>query len=293
MAIAAIIEWLKKNFLTLVLLFVIAFLISKQTNYFNTYKTSSAPQAIGGLGMAESVSPNYLRPEAPPTTDVQNRLVVQNSNLSLQVSNVVETSKKIISKAQSLAGYMVDSHLSKPEESTSGNVTVRVPADKLEDFLSFCRGLAVKVVSENLLGTDVTDQYVNTQARIDTLEKTKKKFEDILDKAVNVQDILTVQRELINVQEQIDSLTGQNKYLEQTAKLAKVTVYLASDELELPYAPAQGWRPAVIFKTAVRSLVSFARFLGTAAIWIGVFSVIWLPVLLIIILVKRRQQKPL
>jgi len=293
MAISSLIEWIKKNFLVLVLLGVVAFLVFKPTSIKPQSVSRYSSDTSYELGMS---APNSMAksimplPQAAPVTDVSERMVVQNSYLSLKVTNVIDNLKKISQKAEGLSGYMVNSAVSQPEESTTANITVRVPADKLEDFLGFCRQLAVKVVSENLTGYDVTDQYTDTQARIDTLTLTKNKFEEILNKAVNIQDILQSQREIINIQEQIDSLKGQNKYLEQTSKLAKVTVYLASDELALPYAPTDSWRPSVIFKTAVRSLVSTARFLGTAAIWIGVFSVIWIPALLVIYFLNRRKK---
>jgi hypothetical protein len=71
---------------------------------------------------------------------------------------------------------------------------------------------------------------------------------------------------------------GQQKYLEKTAALAKVTVYVSTDEYSLPYSPAEPWRPDAVFKTAVRTLVVVLRALGSAAIWIVVFAVIWVPV---------------
>jgi hypothetical protein len=299
MAISSLIEWIKKNFLVLVLLGVVAFLVFKPNNIRPLSVSRYSSDVSYELGMsapsniAKSIMPaagGGMINEAPPAPDISERMVVQNSYLSLKVTNVTDNLKKVSQKAESLSGYMVNSAVSQPEESTTANITVRVPADKLEDFLGFCRQLAVKVVSENLTGYDVTDQYTDTQARIDTLTLTKNKFEEILNKAVNIQDILQAQREIINIQEQIDSLKGQNKYLEQTSKLAKVTVYLASDELALPYAPTNSWRPEVIFKTAVRSLVSTARFLGTAFIWIGVFSVIWVPIVAIVYFSSRRKR---
>lgn len=291
--------WLRRNILTVILLVVIAYLLfrsspirplsrsvsylSNQADYGESASLKVAPTAgVGGMA--------GIMPEAPLSGEVKNRLVVQNSHLSLKVSNVTENISKIKSQAEGFGGYMVDSSVSKPEETTSGNITVRLPAGKLDEFLSFCRGLAVKVVSENIRGTDVTDQYVDTAKRIETLEKTKRKFEEMLDKAANVQDILQVQREIINLQEQIDSLKGQNQYLEQTAKMAKITVYLASDELDLPYAPSESWRPAVIFKTAVRSLVGTVRKLGTLLIWLAVFSMVWGPILIVYLILKRRKR---
>ena len=114
----------------------------------------------------------------------------------------------------------------------------------------------------------------------------------MLDRATKVQDILSVQRELIRLQDQIDTLKGRQKYLEQTAKLAKITVYLSTDEYALPYAPSETFRPAVIFKLAVRSLVRTLRSVAQALIWIGVYAIVWVPAGIIIFFIwkwwKRR-----
>lgn len=176
---------------------------------------------------------------------------------------------------------MVNSHLSKPEESANGTITVRVPEEKLTEALEAFRRAGLRVVDENVSGRDITDQYVDLEARLATLNKTKAKFEEILDKATQVQDLLNVQRELINLQSQIDSIKGQQQYLSQSAKLSKITVYLSTDEFSLPYSPADPWRPNVVFKLAVRSLVTNLRNIGSAIIWIGVYSPVWVPISLI------------
>ena len=126
-------------------------------------------------------------------------------------------------------------------------------------------------------------------SRPSTLEKTKAKFEEILEAATEIQDILQVQREIINLQAEIDAVIGQQKYLEQSAKLARLTVYLSTDELALPYAPSETWRPVVIFRQAVRSLIYQMRKIGTALIWLAVYSVIWIPALLLIYYFKKRK----
>jgi hypothetical protein len=150
--------------------------------------------------------------------------------------------------------------------------------------------LAVKVVSESVSGNDVTDQYVDLDAQLAVLTKTKVKFEDILDKATRVEDLMNVQQQLINIQQQIDSVKGQQKYLDQSAKLSLVSVYLSTDELALPYAPTNEWRPAVIFKEAVRSLIANIRGLGSLIIWGVVYLPILIPVGLIIWYLKTRKK---
>jgi hypothetical protein len=293
-----VINWLNKNKIIIVLILIILFLLVKQ--YLPTLRhlrtTSTLEKAVrigietptvGGpeLGMVPPVPAEYS-----PVED-ENRLVVEESSLSLVVKNVREAADQVTARAKEVGGFMVSTSLSHPEEAPFATVIIRVPADRLRETIDYFRSLAVKVSSEKILGTDVTAEYTDIQARLVTLEETKAKFESILNQATEIQDILQVQREIIRLQDQIDSLKGREKYLEQTAKLAKITVYLSTDELALPYAPAKPFRPSVIFKLAVRSLVLALRKGLTALIWIVVYAVIWLPVVLIIFFIRKRRKK--
>lgn len=291
-------EWIKNNKLStalivLVVLFLFRDLFSGlfgiNTLSGGALKNVSAPLQMGvplsSMGSVSSSYPYPVRESAP--SDTKDRLVVQESSLSLVVLKVRESVDSITDQAKSVGGYMVSSNLSQPEDTPFATVTVRVPSSQLRSTLDSYRKLAVKVSSENIIGEDVTDEYVDIGSRLVTLETTKSKFESILESATQVQDILNIQREIISVQSQIDALKGQQKYLEQTAKLSKITVFLSSDEMALPYSPTNTFRPEVIFKTAVRSLVNNLRNLGSLLIWVVVYGVIWIPALAIFLWIKK------
>lgn len=298
-------NWIKTHKLVLLLLLIILLLFSSQLSGFLGFSKNSnfnmpAPNGLGdysgeismalpktsGIGVPNFI-PSYRR-ESPPTTDISNRMVVRESSLSLLVKNVVETQAHILKTAQSLGGYMVSTDLSNPQDAPSSTVVLRIPAKDMDNALKMFKDLSIKVVSERLLGNDVTDQYVDNQSRLDILLRTKAKFDDMLSKAITVQDTLTVQKEIINLQSQIDSIKGSQQYLEKTTQMARLTIYLSTDEIALPYAPSGSWRPDVIFKLAVRSLISNLRNLGSLAIWLGVYSIIWIPILIGFIIYKRK-----
>lgn len=250
----------------------------------------SSRQTVGSMmGDSFGISPKGMMNESVSLTQTE-RMVVQNSYLSLVVDNVEKSAKAIIANTQSLGGFMVSSSLNNPAEGGTAHVEVRVPVEKLETALEAFRGLAVKVVTENLEGQDITDQFTDVKARMATLEKTKMKFEEILDKAIAVQDILEVQRELISLQSQIDSLQGQEMYMLSTSKTAKLSIYLSTDELSLPYSPRESWRPEVVLKEAVRSLLLTLRGIANMVIWLIVYAVVWIPVLVIIFFIRRRNR---
>jgi hypothetical protein len=294
------ISWVKRNKLASLLLLIIAYFLFKQ--YFGVRLLSqgslsglneadlgygslkSAPSSTGGISM-----PLPAR-EAAPTTETD-RMVVLESSLSLVVKDVREVNDKVIDQAKNLGGYMVSSSLSQPQEAPYAYIVLRVPVESLKSAIEYFRSLSIKVSSENLMGTDVTDEYVDLNARLVTLNKTKVKFEEILKKAEKVADILEVQRQIIYIQDQIDSLKGRQQYLEKTAELAKISLHLSTDEFSLPYAPTDSFRPAVIFKQAVRSLVKTARGAAKLGIWLGVYGVILIPVWFLVRLLKKKFKK--
>ncbi len=218
----------------------------------------------------------------------KDRLVIQENSVSLLVADVNESVGRIQGLAESKGGFLVSKNVDRPEEIATGVIAVRVPSDKVAEMLAGLEELAVKVVSESVYGDDVTAQYEDIDAKLTVILKTKTKLEELLEQAVGVQDILEVQRELNNLQYQIDALQGQKDYLSKAAELTKITVYLSTDELALPYAPDTAWRPEVVFKQAVRELVRSLRQIGGGLIWVVVYSPIWLGLLLVGWLIKRK-----
>ena len=295
------IGWVKSNKFASLLLLILLFMLFRSSfggsnpvplRMYDSYgRTASrtigmAPQAMGELNVGVGMPTTNTK-----QTVTSDRMVMQESSLSLLVKNVVSTKDAVLAETTRVGGFMVNTYINNPQDAATANITVRIPSKRLDEALNAFRGMAIRVTSENLQGTDVTDQYIDIEAQLKTLQSTKAKFESILEKATEIDDILRVQREIINLQSQIDSLKGQQMYLEKNVEMARITVYLSTDELSLPYAPDQLWRPELVFKQAVRSVVGTLRNIGSMLIWIGVYSVIWVPLLVIFLVVKRRMGK--
>jgi hypothetical protein len=249
------------------------------------------------LGMAPMMAPMMARGvmpvpiNNPPPIAGPDRLLVQDTSLSLVVRAVDQTITAIETIATQNGGYLVDSNRYSPEGAASGHITIRVPATNRSQVLEAIKQTGTKVVSESVTGHDVTDQYADLEARISNLAATVARFETIRDQAVNVSQLLEVTREIANLQAQIDSLRGRQQYLAQTAQLTRITISLSTDELALPYAPDRPWTPAAIFKQAVRSLIGTFRSVGSLAIWVAVYAPVWAPVAAAAYFIHRRQTR--
>lgn len=289
-----IFDFIKKNWLVIGMGIVIVYLFLRnnigvsQSVMPMTEREIGMDYADSGVAM-KSVSNSSINGlvNQPAPTEQADRMVVQDTSVSMLVKDVAVTLKGIEKQAVEAGGYMVNKSLSKPEGAANGFISLRVPIEKRETTLDVIRALGVKVVSENVKGHDVTDQYVDLEGRITSLNRTKVKMEAIMDQATKVSDLVDVQRQLTNIEQQIDSYKGQQKYLEQTAKLTLISVNMSTDELSLPYAPDKAWRPEAVFKSAVRSMVGTLRGVGSLVIWLVVYAPIWALAIGVILLFKK------
>ncbi len=299
-----ILEWIKHNKLaTAAIALVLYLLLGNNVPQYGATRSISYDSGMGGVNSMADVAPAPMMakrmalPVAGGGGEVQNsynqadRMVSTDTNLSMKVKDVKSTINQVSGLAFQNGGFMVNSQMSSPEGGSSGSVNIKVQAEKLTETLEQIRGIGVKVVSEYVSGTDVTDQYTDIEERLRIVIATKAKMEEMLRSANKISDMLEVQREIMNLQAELDGLKGQQRYLEKTTQLASVSVYLSTDELALPYAPDNSWRPQQIYKEAVRSMIQTARSFANLAIWIVVYSPIWIPAAVIYWFWQRRQKQ--
>lgn len=289
--------WIKNNKLSAVLIAIVFLWLFMGTarnatprllggatdNYQNFGAIGSSEfdiMAPAGMSNTKTVSESYRAPtpsyDTPPQPDVVDRKMITTTNMSLKVKDVKATIDDIKLKVKFLGGYVVNQNITTPEYGQSGAITLRIPTDKLDDTLEYFRGLAVKVVSEVTNGSDITDQYIDIQARINRYEKTKAMFGLRLEQAEKIEDILRIQNEIINQQNQIDNYKGKLKYLDGASSTTLISIKLSTDELELPYITSQAWRPVVVFKQAYRAMLKDLIKVGNAGIWFVTYIPVFL-----------------
>ena len=154
---------------------------------------------------------------------VQERIIVRTVEMGLVVADVSAVIDNVGTLADELGGWVVSSDRSRKHR---GAISFRVPSDRLDDAVSQLRGLSTEVDFEVVTSRDVTDEYVDTNARLRNLKATENALLKLLDRANKVEDALEVQRELTRVQEEVERLQGRIKFLEQTSAFSLINVDL-------------------------------------------------------------------
>jgi len=143
------------------------------------------------------------------------RKIIYNASMRIEVDEIEEQTKAVIAKAKRQGGYMVSSDID--------NVTVRIPAEKLNAFMDEVATMG-EVESRNVYSQDVTEAYADMDIRLENAKKSRKRYLELLNKADKVSDILEIERELERLNTQIEQLKGQLNSYDKQIQYSSVSV---------------------------------------------------------------------
>lgn len=255
------------------------------------YSASSAPQAMkdmaqsGGSGdMQESPGRNA---QVARNAEAIRRMIIKNANIALVVDDVHAIETEINNLAEKLDGYVIQTSTYGTGDNVHTDMTIRVPADSFESVLTSLQELAIEVTSQSVSGEDVTAEFVDLESRKRNLDVARDRLLALMEEATEVQDALEVSNALTGIQGEIEVIQGRMKYLEQSAAMSTIVIGLSMPNIE-PIIEEDGWKPATIARSALRTLVQFGQLLASIAIFVGVWVPVWAPIVLLAWWLRRR-----
>lgn len=215
------------------------------------------------------------------------RVILRDASLTLRVESTDAAIRAITSLTDELGGWVVNANTNSSTAAngityTNGNISVRVPAEQLDDVLSQIRGFAERVESETVNGRDVTEEYIDLSSRLTNLEAAERQLVSIMEDAYTVEDVLNVQAELTRVRGDIEVITGRLRYFDEAAAYSSINVTLREVIPSVGNVEVRGWNPLDTAANAFGSLIQ----LGQGAVdFIITVTIVWLPPLLVVGLV--------
>lgn len=225
--------------------------VGLEESSYDTAAPSEAKMADGGVNLTSSMADEggtvEMAKEAPaPAAEANNirttnqslyredRMVIKNASISVQVEGFDEAREAIVNKVESLGGYVENANVwvnytYNGKDYRQGSFTLRVPTDQYNDVLSGLKGLG-KVQSENVSATDVTKQYRDTASTIENLKISEQRLQELLRAATQVPDLLAIENELTRIRNDINLYTEQIKTWEHLVDLSTISVELIEVE---------------------------------------------------------------
>lgn len=220
---------------------------------------------------------------AASAAEAADRKIIRNANLTMEVKSTSDMQHKVTSIAESHGGFVVTSEAKQREDADPEKRTldiklvVRVPSERFGSALDQIRGLANTLREENVTGQDVTEEFIDLEARIRTQRALELQFLEIMKQARKVEDALEVQRQIADVRTDIEKLEGRKRFLENRASLSTIVVTLEG--------PRQIVVNTTTFGRSLREAVAEGVDLGSAILLFLVrFVIIMVPVTVFVLL---------
>ncbi len=281
------------------------------------YRKDDPPQTGDSKTLTEAVSQyGFYRDEAEgyeaagaqegeqsPAED--GRKLVKTMSFTIETQEFDKSSAAVSSLASLLGGYIEDSSVSGnsywQNESRTAQYVLRIPVSALAEFDGKVGDIG-NIVSRSEKMKDITLDYTDTASRLKSLETQRDTLISLMEKAESLEDLLTVQDHLTDVEYELERYASQLRLYDNQVEYSSVTISL--HEVRVYTEPQEapdtfGERISAAFSRGLRSIgeafSSFALFLAEYALGFVLFAAIAAAALLLIVrsAKKRRSRRAL
>ncbi|HVG28079.1 MAG TPA: DUF4349 domain-containing protein [Pyrinomonadaceae bacterium] len=219
-----------------------------------------------------------------PTVVVPDRKVIRNAELTLELDAPVEAQRNLASIAESHGGFVVTSE-SRQDERARGaralqivSVEMRVPSAQFDSVINAVRGVGGRVRQEKISGRDVTEEFIDLEARLRAQRALETQILEIMKRAQRVSDALEVNAQLAQVRSEIERLEGRRRFLENQSSLSTIKITLQ------PPAPLVSAETTGFFAGVRRSFGEGLDFAASIVMGVVRVTVTLIPVAVLLLL---------
>jgi len=203
----------------------------------------------------DSVMTFEQAPTASSVTPPVDKKIIKTGNLSLKVEKVETAVENITNIVKLNKGEVSNSSFSESSRGTkSGYITVRVPYQNFTTAFEEIKKVATQVLSESSNAQDITEEYIDLEARLKNKRAEEVSFVALLNRSGKIEETLSVTREVARVRGEIEQLQGQMNYLNSQTDMSTITVNLSEDVVIA--SASQDWRPWQVVKLSVKQLIT-------------------------------------
>ena len=255
-------------------------------------RKQAAPQSASA---GSPTAPGDRTEESPKLTLAKfqrsepDRYLIKNSTLTLESADVRGAARQLNELAKTVQGYVSDSH-----EAVDGvgnrsvTMTVRVPYQQFETAAERIEALG-KLLDKQVSAEDVTEEFVDTTARVRNLKKSEERLLQHLSHTGTLRDTLAIENELTRVREEVEKSEGRLRFLAHRVAYSTFNVTFKETDHAQTVTPPESFSSGKIATDAGRSLIGFLQGVWSTVIWLGIWAIVWLPPVALGIWFLRRE----
>ncbi len=173
----------------------------------------------------EMADEEMVAPTTEQTIDeTVERKLIKEGWVEFETDDFNSTRKTIFEAVKKHEGYVSSDQEFKSPGRKSNTVIIRVPADNFDNLLSDATQGVKRFESKEINVKDVTEEFLDIEARLKTKKELEQRFIDLLKEAKNVAEILEIEKQIGQLRSDIESIEGRLKYLQDRVSLSTLTM---------------------------------------------------------------------
>ncbi|MEQ1585239.1 MAG: DUF4349 domain-containing protein [Cyclobacteriaceae bacterium] len=152
------------------------------------------------------------------------RKLIRDGQLDFKTADVKKTKIEIEKISKELNGYISSENENNYDNRLQYTQTIRVPADQFDNLIKRIEPLANKIENKSINTQDVTEEFIDVEARLNTKKELEARFREILKQAKTVEEIVSIESQIANVRAEIESMEGRLKYLQNQVSYSTLNV---------------------------------------------------------------------
>lgn len=264
--------------------------------------TAASPETYeNGMDYAvseETADAGLSGTEADRLSPNDGRKIIYNASLEMETEEFDATRDKLLEAASAASAWVQSSDEGGSAENGSRWVryTFRVPSDSYADFLNDAAA-AGNVTYKSETTEDVTADYVDLEARLESLRTQEARLLELAQQAGDLADLLAIEEQLAQVRYEIESYTGQQRVYDSLLAYSTVDVSLDEVRILTPVSGNFGSRAVTAFKESWRNFADGVQDVAIGLIYLLPALLVLAAVVLAVFAIlraarRRRPQKP-
>lgn len=225
--------------------------------------------AVAGGAAAESILTSNESPTDQP--DPLTRKLIKEGNIAFETTDLIQTRRRIEQAIKKHNGYISSENENNLSGSLSCTLIIRIPAKQFDVFISDVTKGIKKFDTKDIQVKDVTEEFVDIQARLKTKRELEQRYLKLLDRANKVTEILEIEKQIGDLRADIEGTEGRLQYLNNQSVYSTISVtYYKSIPKQTAFTNkfkegfSNGWQNFMWFLVGLVNMWPFLLVIGIA-----------------------------
>lgn len=201
------------------------------------------------------------------------RKLIRHGTISFQTIDLTKANVMIRKLCEQYRAYLGSENQHSFENRLQNDLEIRVPSENFDKLMQALEGLAVKIENKSSSAEDVTEQFIDVEARLKTKKELEARYHELLAIAKNVNEMISIESQIGNVRSEIESMEGQLNYMKNQISFSTIKLsYFEINGTDFGFASklvgsfGNGWNNLLDFLIVIIQVWPFL---------IGIFLLTW------------------